>query len=137
MNEENNEEEEEDLDYLECWEEVEPLLIEYIKSGQDSLMNKIEKILFSADYYDSKTIYAAEDIAKKIHGKTVTTSQWSSLTTLLRNIIESGDYDDDYCSILRDSVSFNDVEIGYITIVGGGLRSEASSTTVLCRIIKE
>ncbi|MCG3254837.1 MAG: hypothetical protein KAU62_02035 [Candidatus Heimdallarchaeota archaeon] len=144
MNEEYDEEEEEE-EYEEeykddkwYWDRIEPLLINYLMSNQEPLITEIEKIL--GDYIDE---YAVSELAKKfgdkVHNRSITTKQWKVFHNLIKKVVESGDYDDLYCSLLIDIVTFDDVKIGYITIISGDKQYHYHHhvKNYLCRILDQ
>ena len=55
--------------------------------------------------------------AFKMHKQSITTTQWYTLLNLIKEIAESGDYDDYYYDIIKDVLSFDDFNIGYLSII--------------------
>ena len=76
-----NEEHDEHLDSGEAIERIEPLVQDFLKTSQESLIDEIENII-SNSYYGYDDI--ARAIAEKIEGKTIFSIRWSTTSRTVK-----------------------------------------------------
>ena len=115
MNDNYEEDYEEELDSDEAWEKVEPLLKDYLKTYQESLITQIKEILNSTYCYDSEVEEFIQNVGFLINGKTITSEVWENIQSLLTHVYETSEYDDYVVGLKMDTLTLENKVVGYVS----------------------
>ena len=115
MNDNFDEEMEGDMDPEEAWVVIEPLLKDYLKTYQESLITQIKEILNSTYCYDSEVEEFIQNVGFLINGKTITSEVWENIQSLLTHVYETAEYDDYVVGLKMDTLTLENKVVGYVS----------------------
>jgi len=115
MNDNFDEEMEGDMDPEEAWVVIEPLLKDYLKTYQESLITQIKEILNSTYCYDSEVEDFIQNVGFLIHGKTITSEVWENIQSLLTHVYETSEYDEYVVGLKMDTITLGQQVVGFVS----------------------